>query len=62
MGCESKDDEIKVTARAANWPPFVPPSTSTKAVPGSGVTGTLTTLPNPEGKGQQVTYNGWPLY
>ena len=47
---------------AAIWPPFVLPATSTKAVPGTGVTGALTTLPNPEGKGQQVTYNGWPLY
>ena len=32
------------------------------AVAGPGVSGTLATLANPDGKGQQVTYNGWPLY
>lgn len=47
---------------AAVWPPFVLPAAATNAVPGSGVTGTLTTLANPEGKGTQVLYNGWPLY
>lgn len=47
---------------AAIWPPFVLPAGTTKAVGGAGVTGTLTTIPNPEGKGDQVAYNGWPLY
>ena len=47
---------------AAIWPPFVLPSGVTKPVGGTGVSGTLGTLTNPEGKGLQVTYNGWPLY
>jgi len=47
---------------AAVWPPFVLPAATTNAVPGTGVTGTITTLVNPEGKGTQVLYNGWPLY
>jgi predicted lipoprotein with Yx(FWY)xxD motif len=47
---------------ASVWPPFVLPTATNNAVPGSGVTGTLTTLVNPEGKGTQVLYNGWPLY
>jgi len=47
---------------AAVWPPFVLPATSTKPVAGKGVTGTLSVLANPDGKGQQVLYNGWPLY
>jgi predicted lipoprotein with Yx(FWY)xxD motif len=47
---------------AAVWPPFVLPASATTPVAGSGVTGTLTTLVNPEGKGTQVLYNGWPLY
>lgn len=47
---------------AAIWPPFVLPAGTMHPVGGSGVTGTLTTLDNPEGKGAQVVYNGWPLY
>jgi predicted lipoprotein with Yx(FWY)xxD motif len=47
---------------AAVWPPFVLPATSTTPAAGAGVTGTLTVLANPDGKGQQVLYNGWPLY
>lgn len=47
---------------AAIWPPFVLPAGTMHPVGGSGVTGTLSTLDNPEGKGAQVTYNGWPLY
>jgi predicted lipoprotein with Yx(FWY)xxD motif len=47
---------------AAVWPPFILPATSTNPVAGAGVIGTLATEVNPEGKGQQVTYNGWPLY
>ena len=51
-----------VAACAAIWPPFILPAGATKPVGGSGVTGTLSTLSNPDGKGLQVTYNGWPLY
>lgn len=51
-----------VAGCAAVWPPFILPSGVTTPVAGPGVTGTLGTLANPEGKGQQVTYNGWPLY
>lgn len=47
---------------AVNWPPFVLPAGATKPIGGPGVTGTLATETNPEGKGDQVTYNGWPLY
>ena len=47
---------------AVNWPPFVLPAGTTKVVGGPGVTATLATETNPEGKGEQVTYNGWPLY
>ena len=47
---------------AAVWPPFVLPTGVTAPVAGKGVTGTLTTLVNPDGKGTQVLYNGWPLY
>lgn len=48
---------------AAVWPPFVLPSGTTVPVPGPGVLATkLTTLPNPEGKGTQVLYAGFPLY
>jgi predicted lipoprotein with Yx(FWY)xxD motif len=47
---------------ASVWPPFVLPAGADKPVPGSGVIGTLTSLANPEGKGTQVLYNGWPLY
>jgi predicted lipoprotein with Yx(FWY)xxD motif len=47
---------------AAIWPPFALPAATTTAVPGPGVTGALTTLANPEGKGTQVLYKGWPLY
>jgi predicted lipoprotein with Yx(FWY)xxD motif len=55
--------KINCVGGCANvWPPFVLPAATTTAVPGSGVTGTLTTLANPEGKGTQVLYNGWPLY
>ena len=47
---------------ATVWPPFVLTGGATSPVPGPGVIGTLTTLANPEGKGTQVLYNGWPLY
>jgi predicted lipoprotein with Yx(FWY)xxD motif len=44
------------------WPPFVLTGTNTTPVAGSGVTGTLGVVAAPEGKGRQMTYNGWPLY
>ena len=47
---------------AAVWPPFVLTGGSTAPVAGPGVTGNLTILVNPEGKGTQVLYAGWPLY
>lgn len=47
---------------AAIWPPFVLPAGMTTPHAGTGITGTLSTLDNPEGKGKQVAYNGWPLY
>lgn len=47
---------------AAIWPPFILPSTSTKPVVGPGVSGKLGRETNPDGKGMQITYNGWPLY
>src|ERR1700694_4664318 len=51
-----------VAGCAAVWPPFVLPTGASAPVPGSGIVGTLTTLTNPEGKGAQILYNGWPLY
>jgi predicted lipoprotein with Yx(FWY)xxD motif len=42
----------------AVWPALI----SNSPTAGAGVTGTLTTVANPDGKGQQVVYNGWPLY
>ncbi|MGI8415229.1 MAG: hypothetical protein ACR2P2_03280 [Nakamurella sp.] len=41
----------------ATWPPLLATGTPT----GDGVTGTLGTIPTPDGK-KQVTLNGWPLY
>ncbi|MDQ2848193.1 MAG: hypothetical protein M3Y77_17990 [Actinomycetota bacterium] len=41
----------------ATWPPLVAAGTPT----GDGITGTLGTIPTPDGK-KQVTLNGWPLY
>jgi predicted lipoprotein with Yx(FWY)xxD motif len=46
----------------AVWPPLILPSDQTTPVGGPGVTGKLTTAPNPDGKGTQVLYNNWPLY
>ena len=46
----------------AAWPPLLLPADMTKPVPGPGLTGTCTTLPNPDGKGTQILYNNWPLY
>jgi predicted lipoprotein with Yx(FWY)xxD motif len=54
----------KVTCLAAcaqAWPPLKLPAGATTAAGDKGVTGTLSTVANPEG-GTQVTYNGWPLY
>ncbi|MDQ6659308.1 MAG: hypothetical protein M3Z00_14000 [Actinomycetota bacterium] len=41
----------------ATWPPLLATGTPT----GDGITGTLGTMPGPDGK-KQVTLNGWPLY
>ena len=43
------------------WPPVLLPSGVTQPAGGPGITGTLGVVPSPNG-GQQVTYNGWPLY
>lgn len=51
-----------VAGCAAIWPPFVLAAGVSRPVGGPGVTGTFKTLDNPEGKGTQVLYNGWPLY
>lgn len=42
---------------AAAWPPVLATGTPTL----DGVTGTVGTIPGPDG-GRQVTLNGWPLY
>jgi predicted lipoprotein with Yx(FWY)xxD motif len=46
---------------ATIWPPLKLPSGVSKATGGSGVTGTVSTIASPSG-GNQVTYDGWPLY
>ena len=54
----------KVTCVAAclqAWPPLLLPNGVTAPTGAAGVTGTLGTVANPNG-GQQVTYNGWPVY
>jgi predicted lipoprotein with Yx(FWY)xxD motif len=47
---------------AVNWPPLVVPAGQSNVAATSDITGKFTTVANPEGKGQQVLYNGWPLY
>ncbi|MBO0769257.1 MAG: hypothetical protein J2O48_11300 [Solirubrobacterales bacterium] len=49
------------TECADNWPPLKLPSKNSRVVGGTRVAGTLGTVPSPSG-GQQVTYEGWPLY
>lgn len=49
------------TECADNWPPLKLPSKNSRVVGGTRVAGTLRTVPSPSG-GQQVTYDGWPLY
>jgi predicted lipoprotein with Yx(FWY)xxD motif len=44
---------------ASTWPPYL--VTGTMPTAGSGVTGTISEVSRPGG-GQQVTYNGHPLY
>ena len=54
----------KVTCTGAclqAWPPLLLPSGVTQPTAASGINGTLGLLASPNG-GQQVTYNGWPLY
>jgi predicted lipoprotein with Yx(FWY)xxD motif len=43
------------------WPPLLLPSGTTAPTAGPGVTGTLAVITRPDG-GQQVTYNGLPVY
>ena len=43
------------------WPPVLLPSGVTQPAAGPGITGTLGVVPSPNG-GEQVTYNGWPVY
>jgi predicted lipoprotein with Yx(FWY)xxD motif len=45
---------------ATAWPPLMLPAGTTKPT-GTGLTGTLGSVPGATG-GMQVTYNGWPLY
>jgi predicted lipoprotein with Yx(FWY)xxD motif len=53
--------KVTCTAKCAQaWPPLRL-SSGTTPTGGSGVTGRLGMVNNPEG-GSQVTYNGWPLY
>lgn len=49
------------TECADNWPPLKLPNQSARIVGGTRVAGTFGTVPSPSG-GQQVTFNGWPLY
>lgn len=49
------------TECADNWPPLKLPSNNARIVGGTRVAGTFGTVPSPSG-GQQVTFNGWPLY
>lgn len=45
----------------AAWPPLL--LTSGTTVPHtSDITGSFSTLANPDGKGTQILYNAWPLY
>lgn len=43
------------------WPPLVLGS-GTSVPHAADITGTFSTLANPDGKGTQVLYNSWPLY
>ncbi len=55
----------QVTCKAgclAVWPPLLLPAEESKPTGGTGVSGALTTIANPDGKGTQVMYNNWPLY
>lgn len=45
----------------AAWPPLLLAG-GTSVPHSSDVTGTFTTLANPDGKGTQILYNSWPLY
>jgi predicted lipoprotein with Yx(FWY)xxD motif len=47
---------------AENWPPLIVPGGQSNVSATSDITGKFTTAAQPEGKGQQVLYNGWPLY
>ena len=48
---------------ATTWPPLLLPAGAATPVPTpTGVTGTLTVSPRPDGAGSQVVWNGKPLY
>jgi predicted lipoprotein with Yx(FWY)xxD motif len=56
-----KGGKVTCTAGCATaWPPLMLPAGTTKPT-GTGLTGTLGTVPGASG-GMQVTYNAWPLY
>lgn len=56
-----KGGKVACTGTCAKlWPPLLLPQ-GVSAPTGTGLTGTLAALPDPEG-GRVVTYNGWPLY
>lgn len=60
---ETTDTGGKVMCTAAcatTWPPLLVPAGVTKLTGGAGVTGTLSSISDPNGT--QITYNGWPLF
>jgi predicted lipoprotein with Yx(FWY)xxD motif len=60
---ESTDTGGKVVctgACATTWPPLLVPAGVTKLTGGPGITGTLSSVTDPNGN--QITYNGWPLF
>jgi predicted lipoprotein with Yx(FWY)xxD motif len=60
---ETNDTGGKVNCTAAcatTWPPLLVPPGVTKLTGGLGITGTLSSISDPNGT--QITYNGWPLF
>jgi predicted lipoprotein with Yx(FWY)xxD motif len=48
---------------ATTWPPLLLPAGQGTPIPTpTGVTGTLTVAPRPDGAGSQIVWNGKPLY
>jgi predicted lipoprotein with Yx(FWY)xxD motif len=54
-------DAIMAGNCLALWPPLILP-TGTTVPHASGIPGRFAMLTNPDGKGMQILYNGWPLY